>query len=694
MTAVWLLVAAVALWWPAHVAGPLDGAPLDTVAEVIALGVLFPLLACLHRTFLSSMPARVLIVALLAWKALTIGALTQDGWCVSTLPAKAYVVDQTGRPHSWDMRADWRSADPACTAIMTRPFTTIREFPVWHFNLAPTLANLPDESLLPPKARTQMTVTGFLTTREGGRFAVETTPQIAATVRVDGHEVSANGADVPAGTHAVAIDAQLTGDAWRLVPTWNGRNIFREVATIAPPATVDRVVRPAARWIAPALVMTLLAWWLGAALRANADVPTIVWTVGASVAMAGVAVWMPERHWHLAIAALLAAAALPIAARAQTLAGAVLLIGVPWIVFAGVVQAANIGRLTFYSPGDDMWQFQRFAYRVFLQGYWLEGGEPTFWFQPLYRWIAGGIHLIVGDSSIGETFWDAGWLTAMAAFAFHVTKSFAGYRWGLVAAALTLAVFLAGPGFELVGRGLSEISSAGFLYVGALVALRSRGSLLAALAAGVFAVLGFYTRLNNLPVAAAVGAFAWPMREPARTIARPSTWFVRLAVPTIVIVELSLVAGVALFAWRTWHYTGHFSVLYGTQGAFLSVWKAGMTLRETASAMVDSVMMVLLMTDPPRWHMSAVPLVAGAVLSIGAALGIGALGELPFGVVLFSLATLSGAFVARGSAYAGRFSIVAIGALTTVAVCATAQVVDRVWPRAGGRVAIAGTQHT
>ena len=53
-----------------------------------------------------------------------------------------------------------------------------------------------------------------------------------------------------------------------------------------------------------------------------------------------------------------------------------------------------------------------------MQGYWLEGGEKTFWFQPLYRWITGALHLVFGDSSVGEVYWDAACLLAGGFVAF------------------------------------------------------------------------------------------------------------------------------------------------------------------------------------------------------------------------------------------------------------------------------------
>ena len=40
-------------------------------------------------------------------------------------------------PHSWDVRADWRSAVPQCSAVMTESYTVLERFPAWFFNLAP-----------------------------------------------------------------------------------------------------------------------------------------------------------------------------------------------------------------------------------------------------------------------------------------------------------------------------------------------------------------------------------------------------------------------------------------------------------------------------------------------------------------------------------------------------------------------------
>ena len=49
-------------------------------------------------------------------------------------------------------------------------------------------------------------------------------------------------------------------------------------------------------------------------------------------------------------------------------------IGIPWLVFVTAVHASHIGRFSLYAGGDYMWMFQRWAYRIYLQGYWLQGG--------------------------------------------------------------------------------------------------------------------------------------------------------------------------------------------------------------------------------------------------------------------------------------------------------------------------------
>jgi len=278
---------------------------------------------------------------------------------------------------------------------------------------------------------------------------------------------------------------------------------------------------------------------------------------------------------------------------------------------------------------------------------------------------------VFGDSSVGEAFWDGGCVLVMALFAFAVAKTCAGFRWGLAAAALTLGVYAVGTPWWHLGRGLSDTSSAGLVYLAALLVLRGRhGRWHWTLAAGLIATIAFYTRLNNLLLTLALAAFALPLRTPIHRAFQPSTWLARSTWRTIVIVWTTLGAGVLFFAWRTYHYTGVFSVLYGTSAYRQAVWHHGMSLSGYVRALASSVSMQATMNDPPRFDARAVPIMAGLLLSVLAVAGVRRLRDLPAGLVLFCLAGIAGAFVARGEAYPGRFSIHLIGATCAVVVCA------------------------
>jgi hypothetical protein len=329
--------------------------------------------------------------------------------------------------------------------------------------------------------------------------------------------------------------------------------------------------------------------------------------------------------------------------------------------------------------------FQRFAYRIFLQGYWLQGGEvtATFWFQPLYRWIAGSLHMVFGDSSAGELLLDVGAALAGAMFAFHVVRVFSGFRWATVAAAVVLGTFTLGPAWYLIGRGLSEFSSAGFLYAAALLSLRARhGHWPSAVAAGVLATLATFTRLNNLPMAIAVVMFAWPPDLQAGSLLRPSSWLRGFSRTSAAGVLGILAIGLWLFTARTYYYTRVPSMLHGTTAYLNSVWSGPGGTLDAIGRVLSSLAMLVTMNDPPRFDLRAVPLILGVIASIGGLLGVARLRSVPLGVSVFCLAGLAGGFVARGTAYPGRFSVHLVPAAVAVACCASAALLGRRRPHA------------
>jgi hypothetical protein len=677
MTGLWPLLAAIGLLWPDRVGGPFNGVPLDRVAEAVLVGGIFPALWWFHPRFLRTTSGRACIVVLIAWKICSTALFVQDGWCVRFEPARPFAKDAGRVPHAWDLRADWRAPDPACSAIMTRPYTELPDFPAWFFNLPPDNDSWPALADRPPAATVAMRVHGYLSARTAGVVQFDTGPDVSAAVSVDGRAVHGPSPVAP-GTHFVAIDAVLTGNRWSLVPRLNGLDVWQgATATIRRPSRIDLAVRPWIRWIPTLAVLSLLSLWAASAIARIGDMPVLAWMAGMSLLIGSLTYFGSAGLSRWAIAALGAAVLVPVPARLRNLRGACALIGIPWLTFVLVGGIPSIGRFRIYTSGADYWMYQRFAYRIVMQGYWLEGGSQVFYFQPFYRWIVGLLHVVFGDSSVGERFWDGMCLLAGAMLAFRITRPFAGFRWGLAAAVAPLGVFMLGTPHYLIGYGLSEISSAGLISMAALCAIRSRRrGTVAAIAAGVLATLGFYTRLNNSIMAVGVALFALPLTVPVSAIVRPGAWWRRVSWRTVFGVGGLIALGLLFFAWRTYHYTGVFSVFYGTQRYLVAIWQPGMSIKTYVEALIRNVMLVLTVNDPPRFDVYALPVLGGALIAVLSAGGTPRLRELPAAAVLFFFASIAGAFVAGGSVYPGRFSVHVLPITCALATCAVARLID------------------
>ena len=329
-----------------------------------------------------------------------------------------------------------------------------------------------------------------------------------------------------------------------------------------------------------------------------------------------------------------------------------------------------------YGFGHDYWMYQRFAYRIVMQGYWLEGGSTVFYFQPFYRWIVGLLHVVFGDSSAGEWYWDGACLLAGALLSFRIARTFAGFRWGLVAAASTLARLRArhraisdrpGPQRDLV-RGAAEHGRAA---APSTAAIAGRPS---AIGAGVLATLAFYTRLNNLIMAAGVALFALPLRPAG---ARPA--------PASRVVAADRVANGGdragrhrrrPAAVRVAHVALHRRVQPLLRHAAL--YRLDLAARRAArrvslQRLAHSVMLVLTVNDPPRFDPYALPILAGAAVAVLSLAGTPRLRDLPAAAVLFFFASIAGAFVAAGWTYTGRFSVHVMPITCALTVCGVAR---------------------
>ena len=691
LTAAWSLVAAIALLWPGRVLGMFDGAPLSGAAEAIVIGLVMPALWWFDRRFLATSPARVAIVALLVLKVSGL-LLTPQGLCARFTTAAPFtgeiatigINEPLGILRSWDVRADWRADSPACTAIVDRSYLAAADFPAWWVNLI--------DFIHPGRPDLALDLSGQFSVDEAGMFSLAAADGMAITGTVGQQSVTAapgGSLSVPleAGIHPVALHATLTGDQWSLMPMWNGRDAWSSATfTTAPPVTLDRAAGVVGA-LTNLLVIGLVLGWTTFALRSlQAERLLLLWVVASAAAFA----WLgtEPRLERFAGVALVAALVVPASLRWRNLRGAFLMIGVPWLAFFAAHSVANIGRFTAYS-GDDWLAYQVAGYRIFMHGYWLEGGSLAFDYQPLYRWITGSLHLIFGDSSVGETYLDAACLLSGGLLAFHLAKVRAGYRAGLAAAVATLATFTIGTIWYFPGRGLSEIVAAGFSFLAAFFLMRARlGRWTSLLAGAAMAVLMFYTRLNHLIFAASLVVLLLPLHvwtTPAAVVAALGRLRLRL-----VLVYGSLVAaGVALFMLRTWWYTDVFSLFYGTS---LKNNDTGLRLQTLASSDVwtriaHSLASLIWVNEPPQPDIRAAFVFTGVVAALLAVLQSPVLKGMPIAIVVLIAGTMASGLFVHTHNYPGRMSITLAPPAAAAAVIAVV-LMGRAWQRHRSPVAL------
>ena len=691
-TAFWAGALLVGLLWPSRLVGWLDGAPLDRRADVVLVAMLAPALWYLHPTFLRTSAARAIIAALAAWKIAIWFLAAQTGWCGLFASKYEPPIDSYRVVRSWDVRTFWSGSPPACTAIVSRGYGSQLQYPAWSLNLpfpadydfTAGMYSLPTENPRPPRGAHLLLVDGWIYPRSAGTIALDVGADVTLSGSIDGAPVLAQSGTttripLTAGAHAVDLRLDLVGRDWRFIPTWNGESVFSALTTSveALTSTQQAIVRWTT-WVAPALVALLLGAWITATCRALATPTLIAWTVAAAAILFAIGMAVTRPAARMAIVLLLGAAAIRVPERLRSCRGAFLLFGLPWLAFVGGRAMVDVGRFQLYFFGDDSLTFQRYAYRIFMQGYWLEGGERAFWYQPLYRWTNGVLHLAFGDSSAGEMLADAAALLVGALFAFEVVRRVSNFRAGIFAGVLTLITIVLGPNWYLLGRGLSEMSATGWLYLAcfALLCARERGWP-AAMAAGACATLAFFTRLNHLPLVIALAALLLPLSLRADSLTRPLEIWRRLPKGTVAAYWFCLVAAVTAFAARTWYYTGAWSVFAGTtrehNGTGLSLAWGSLASGETWKRAFESVLMIVTVQDPPRFDVRALLVVTGVVAAVGAIFRAPILRRLPLSLVLCCLGAIVGGLVARGVAYPGRFSVHLIPIAVALSVCVVTQ---------------------
>ena len=642
--ALWFVLLLAGAWWPSRFLGPLDGAPLDRPAEAILLGLVFPWLFWLGRDACRTRAFRVAIVLLIGWKAATFGTATQQGLCarvqaaqpVSGIAFAMQIDEPRGFLRSWDLRADLWADEPRCTAILTRPMATALDFPAWFVNIT--------DQMIPRQPLT-MTVRGVLTDSGGTRHAVD------------------------------AIE-RLSGDGvWSFDPRLNGAPLWGSgLVTVVEPTRLDRALAPWAWLVAPALCVILTALLLRSAI-----LPLVVsWSATAWVVLgssAAIALASASQLWVQRLIGLLVlgAAVVRVPMPHRRLPAAAWVIGAPWLAFFAAWSAPTVGRLTAYSM-DDWLAYQLAGYRIYMNGYWIEGGTPAFDFQALYRWITGALHLIFGDSSVGEIYWDASCLLAGALLAYRLARSRTGFSWGLAAAAMTLATLTLATPWYIIGRGLSEISAAGFAFAAMACLIRGRsGELRWAAVAAVMGAFAFFARQNHLLWVPFLVLLLLP-DDVGSDLRGVRAALVRLPWKPVVAYLTGFVVALVAFMTRTWYFTGVFSLFHGTSlrhnDTGLRPWHFldGVVWSKVGHSLAG----LMFMNEPPHADARSLVVVAGVLVGLLATLQLSFSRSIPAGLLLAAIGSVVAAFLAHSHGYPGRFTVHLIPLASAITVIAAA----------------------
>jgi hypothetical protein len=121
----------------------------------------------------------------------------------------------------------------------------------------------------------------------------------------------------------------------------------------------------------------------------------------------------------------------------------------------------------------------------------------------------------------------------------------------------------------------------------------------------------------------------------------------------------TFIVGVALFAWRTWYYTGVFSVLYGTS---LKNNDTGLRISTVGSLVVwkriaHSLGALVWMNEAPSPDPRAILVVAGVLLSVFALVQVPRFTRLPASMAIATVGATLSSFIAHTHAYPGRMSV-------------------------------------
>ena len=233
----------------------------------------------------------------------------------------------------------------------------------------------------------------------------------------------------------------------------------------------------------------------------------------AIVACAFAAAWLGVRAFGLPVqtgATLVTWSLLAVVLRRHRSTGLLLAYVVLLLVgtWAALGAYPRLNAVVFRNRGEDWLTYESMA-RTILETWSLQGGEPVFYIQPLFRYVRFAERLLLGDGDplIDLFGWIAlQWSILWTASTLLPAKGIGKSRTVLFAIAAALTLALAGSALVVQMIGLSLSEHATWMFTAAAFALLGSRSAPRWVAGGAFLGAALITRPNQAPALAAIAA--------------------------------------------------------------------------------------------------------------------------------------------------------------------------------------------
>ncbi len=166
-----------------------------------------------------------------------------------------------------------------------------------------------------------------------------------------------------------------------------------------------------------------------------------------------------------------------------------------------------------YSIGDDWLTYQRFARNIVLDGDWINWGEASMVYQPLYRFFVGVFHVFFGQSSFSQNMFDVWCIMGISYLLYLILNLLKCRNYISFSIALLFLFTILKPGLNrFIGSGLQEIVAAFFMILSLYLVIKQlfSDSKKYLHLAGLIASIAIWLRTEHIIVITSFGLFLLP----------------------------------------------------------------------------------------------------------------------------------------------------------------------------------------